>query len=143
MSEIKTDKLTGVGTAGNITVTSEGGAVTMQLQQGLAKFWIAMNGSGTPAVFDSFNVGSITDVGTGNYKFNFSNNFNTAKGYWTTGGMAHETDHDGTYVKVCNAMQDDDVLTSSLEISAIYSSSSATGAFDYVYVNMAGLGELA
>ena len=34
MSEIIVDKLTGVGTAGDITVTSEGGAATMQLQQG-------------------------------------------------------------------------------------------------------------
>ena len=129
--------------ANTSTYVSDGGNVTQNTVQGLAKFWIAMNGSGTPAAIDSFNVGSITDVGTGNYKFNFSNNFNTAKGYWTTGGMAHETDHDGTYVKVCNAMKADDVLTSSLEISAIYSSSSATGDFDYVYVNMAGLGDLA
>ncbi len=143
MSEILVNKLTGVGTAGSILVTGEGNSTTTNLQQGLAKFWIAMNGSGTPAAIDSFNVGSITDVGTGNYKFNFSNNFNTAKGYWTTGGMAHETDHDGTYVKVCNAMKADDVLTSSLEISAIYSNSVATGDFDYVYVNMAGLGDLA
>ena len=142
-SLLKVDALTGVTTAGSISVTGEGNSTTTNLQQGLEKFWIAMNGSGTPAAIDSFNVGSITDVGTGNYKFNFSNNFNTAKGYWTTGGMAHETDHDGTYVKVCNAMKADDVLTSSLEISAIYSSSSATGDFDYVYVNMAGLGDLA
>ena len=143
MSEIKTDKLTGTSTAGSIVVTGEGNSTTTNLQQGLAKFWIAMNGTGTPAAIDSFNVGSITDVGTGNYKFNFSNNFNTAQGYWTTGCMAHESDHDGTFVKVCMPMQDDDVLTSSLEISATYSSSSATGDFDYVYVNMAGLGDLA
>ena len=143
MSEILVNKLTGTSTAGSILVTGEGNSTTTSLQQGLAKFWIAMNGSGTPAAIDSFNVGSITDVGTGNYKFNFSNNFNTAKGYWTTGGMAHETDHDGTFVKVCNAMNADDILTSSLEISAIYSNSSATGDYDYVYVNMAGLGDLA
>ena len=40
-------------------------------------------------------------------------------------------------------MNDDDILTSSLEISATYSSSSSTGDYDYVYVNMAGLGDLA
>jgi hypothetical protein len=142
MSEILTNKLTGTSTAGSIVVTGEGNSTTTNLQQGLAKFWIALNGSGTPTAVDSFNVGSITDVGTGNYKFNFSSNFNTAKGYWTTGCMAHEDDHDGTFVKVCMPMQDDDVLTSSLEISATYSGSS-TGDFDYVYVNMAGLGDLA
>ena len=141
-SILKVDTLTGVTTAGSISVTGEGNSTTTNLQQGLAKFWIAMNGSGTPAAVDSFNVGSITDVGTGNYKFNFSNNFNTAKGYWTTGCMAHVDDHDGTFVKVCMPMQDDDVLTSSLEISATYSGSS-TGDYDYAYVNMAGLGDLA
>ena len=67
MSEVKTDKLTGVGTAGDITVTSEGGAVTMQLQQGLAKAWINFNGQNTPAARDSNNVSSITDAGTGQY----------------------------------------------------------------------------
>ena len=143
MSEIKTDKLTGTSTAGSIVVTGEGNSTTTNLQQGLAKFWIAMNGSGTPAAVDSFNVGSITDVGTGNYKFNFSSNFNTAKGYWTTGCMAHEDDHDGTYVKACMPMQDDDVLTSSVEISATYTASHTTGDYDYAYVNMAGLGDLA
>jgi hypothetical protein len=142
-SILKVDTLTGVTTAGSISVTGEGNSTTTNLQQGLAKFWIAMNGSGTPAAVDSFNVGSITDVGTGNYKFNFSNNFNTAKGYWTTGCAAYEDDHDGAWVKHCMPMQDDDVLTSSLEISVTYTSSSSTGDYDYTYVNMAGLGDLA
>ena len=43
MSEIKVDTLTGKTTAGDITVTSEGGAATMQLQQGLAKAWVGFN----------------------------------------------------------------------------------------------------
>ena len=37
MSEIITNKLTGKTAAGDVDITSEGGAVTMQLQQGLAK----------------------------------------------------------------------------------------------------------
>jgi hypothetical protein len=57
--------------------------------------------------------------------------------------MGHADDHNGSFVKVCMPMNDDDILTSSLEISATYSSSSSTGDFDYVYVNMAGLGDLA
>ena len=40
MSEIKTDKLTGVGTAGVIVVTGEGNSTTTNLQQGLAKSWL-------------------------------------------------------------------------------------------------------
>ena len=78
MSEIKTDKLTGVGTAGSIVVTGEGNSTTTNLQQGLAKCWVRFNGTSTIAVDDSLNVGSLTDSGTGNYKVNFSNNMGNA-----------------------------------------------------------------
>ena len=53
MSEIKVDTLTGKTSAGDITVTSEGGAATMQLQQGLAKVWQNLDGSGTISTRDS------------------------------------------------------------------------------------------
>ena len=39
MSTVIADNLTGKTAAGNVTVTSEGGAATFQLQQGLAKVW--------------------------------------------------------------------------------------------------------
>jgi len=73
MSEIKTDKLTGVGTAGNITVTSEGGAVTMQLQQGLTKAWTNYDGSDS-SVRDSLNTSSVTDHDTGEHSVSLTNN---------------------------------------------------------------------
>ena len=41
----------------------------------LAKAWVNFNGTGTVAIRDSFNVGSITDNGTGDYDVNFSNSF--------------------------------------------------------------------
>jgi len=67
MSEIKTDKLTGVGTAGSIVVTGEGNSTTTNLQQGLAKAWVNFNGVGTIAARDSFNLSSLSDIGTGEY----------------------------------------------------------------------------
>ena len=85
MSEIKTDKLTGVGTAGDIDVTSEGGAVTMQLQQGLAKAWCKWNASVT--VDDSFNQSSMVDVGTGDYEVVFTNSFGSASRFAAAGIM--------------------------------------------------------
>jgi hypothetical protein len=75
MSEIKVDSLTGKTSAGDITVTSEGGAATMQLQQGLAKAWVNFNGTGTIAARDSFGVSSLDDDGTGTYGVNFSSSF--------------------------------------------------------------------
>jgi len=73
MSEIITNKLTGKTTAGDVTITSEGGSVTMQLQQGLAKAWGQLAASGTISLNDSFNNSSATDVGTGIFEFNFTN----------------------------------------------------------------------
>ena len=134
LGKIKADQLEH-STAGSVD--------TQYVVNGSAKFWIAHNGQGTPSAYDSFNVGSITDVGQGNYKYNFTNNFNTAKGYWNTGLMSSSSDHNGTFIKLCMPMNEADVLTSSLEVSATYSSSSATGDFDYEYVNNAGVGDLA
>ena len=88
MSEIKVDNLTGKTSAGDITVTSEGGAVTMQLQQGLAKVWSNQD-VGTPN--DSFNSSGITDNGTGNFTVNFSNVMSNAYYSSTLGGADANT----------------------------------------------------
>ena len=74
MATLKTNTLTGTSTAGSIAVTGEGNSTTTNLQQGLCKAWCDYNGSGTPAVTDSFNIGGITDNGTGDYTFAYTNN---------------------------------------------------------------------
>ena len=76
MSEVKTNKLTGTTSAGDIDVTSEGGAVTFQLQQGLAKIWACIDGTGTINLRDSFSMSSITDNGTGDYTATYSSAMN-------------------------------------------------------------------
>ena len=68
---VKTDKLTGITTAGSISVVGEGNSTTTNLQQGLAKAWF--NGSATPAVANSFNISSVTDNDTGQFFFNYTN----------------------------------------------------------------------
>jgi hypothetical protein len=73
-SQLKVDTLTGVTTAGSIVVTGEGNSTTTNLQQGLAKAWTHLNGSGTIAIQDSFNTSSATDRDTGRYEFNRTNN---------------------------------------------------------------------
>jgi hypothetical protein len=78
MSTILVDNLTGKTSAGDITVTSEGGAATQSLQQGLAKAWVLFQGTGTVAIDDSHNTASISDVGTGQYTVNFSASMNNA-----------------------------------------------------------------
>ena len=76
-SILKVDAMQGVTAAGDITITSEGGAATQSLQQGLAKCWANIDGTGTIALRDSLNVSSLTDDGTGAYDTNFSNSFNS------------------------------------------------------------------
>lgn len=73
-SQLKVDTLTGVTTAGSIVVTGEGNSTTTNLQQGLIKHWINMNGTGTIAIKDSFNASSISDSGGGDYIITVSNN---------------------------------------------------------------------
>ena len=77
-SILKVDALQGVTSAGDITVTSEGGSATQSLQQGLAKCWVNFNGQGTIAARDSFNLSSLDDDGTGSYGVNMSSVFSSA-----------------------------------------------------------------
>ena len=72
-SQLKVDTITGVTTAGSVAVTGEGNSTTTNLQQGLVKAWINLNGTGTIATRDSFNSASITDNGTGEYIDTFTN----------------------------------------------------------------------
>ena len=95
-SILKVDELQGITAAGDITVTSEGGAATQSLQQGLAKAWIAFNGTGTIATRNSFGVTSISDNSTGNYTVNFSNSFSAADYAQQTSGDAAASAHFGT-----------------------------------------------
>ena len=72
-SILKVDTLTGVTTAGSISVTGEGNSTTTNLQQGLAKSWANFNGEGTAAILDSMNTASLTDSGTGTFSITFTN----------------------------------------------------------------------
>ena len=70
-SQLKVDTITGVTTAGSIAVTGEGNSTTTNLQQGLAKIWCNADQTGT--IIDSLNISGITDGGTGDVTFTFSN----------------------------------------------------------------------
>ena len=77
-SELKVDKFTGVTTAGSILVTGEGNSTTTNLQQGLNKVWINLNGTSTISTNDSLNVSGTTDNGTGDYTITISNDMNNS-----------------------------------------------------------------
>jgi hypothetical protein len=74
-SILKVDDLRGNTSAGNITITSEGGSATMQLQSALLKSYCRFNGTdATPSFAKSFNTSSLTDSGAGDFTVAMSNN---------------------------------------------------------------------
>ena len=60
----------------NTLLHSDGSTTTQPsipaLDQRMAKAWVNFNGTGTVAIRDSYNVSSITDLGTGKYKTSFT-----------------------------------------------------------------------
>jgi len=95
-SELKVDKFTGVTTAGSILVTGEGNSTTTNLQQGLAKHFVNLDGTASSDhVRDSFNNTSITDGGTGDYKCVFTNVM-ASNGYVHTVGCGSGSGHTAT-----------------------------------------------
>ena len=93
-SLLKVDSLTGVTTAGSISVTGEGNSTTTNLQQGLAKVWASISGGGTPAIDDSLNTSSITDVSQGRRKIAYGNNMGNAI-YLVTAGLITDGNTNG------------------------------------------------
>lgn len=71
-SILKVDAMQGVTAAGDITITSEGGAATQSLQQGLAKSWINYD-QASNVVRDSSNISSVVDNSTSEFETNFTN----------------------------------------------------------------------
>jgi len=64
------------GLGASLTATSDGGAVTTSVQQGLAKAWCHFDGTdGTVSIYDGLNHASISDLGSGRYSVTFTNSF--------------------------------------------------------------------
>jgi len=50
----------------------DGGIPTVKGQKLIPTAWVNFNGTGTPAIRDSENISSITDVSAGKYQMNFT-----------------------------------------------------------------------
>jgi hypothetical protein len=116
MSEIKVDTLTGKTTAGDITVTSEGGAATMPLQQGLVKTWINLN-MVSFGVNDSLGISSATDEATGVFAASFTNLYNNIL-YCSAGSTIGSTVAWSGVTYVSNGDGNEALTTSGYEASA-------------------------
>ena len=87
---------------------------------GVAAVYCNWNGTGVPAIRNSNNVSSLTDVSTGNQKITYTSNFSAADYSSTFGGRVASSGFeaflaggtDGQYVDVC------DVVTRNLSADA-------------------------
>jgi len=120
---VKTDKLTGISTAGSISVVAEGGSTTTNLQQGLIKVWADYSGGGTPVAADSFNCSTITDVSTGRKNQAFTNNMSSAN-FFVIDGMIADGNSGSTRGGASHHFYTQ--ASSSIEYAAMYGSTSAS-----------------
>lgn len=67
MSTLRTDTLQNAAGTTSVPMAT--------VVSGTAKAWVNFNGTGTVAIRASFNVSSITDLGTGAYTLNFTSEF--------------------------------------------------------------------
>ena len=94
-SKLVLDNLAGRTTAGSITIVGEGNGTTTNLQQGLAKAWVNFNGESTAATVNTFNVGSLTDQGTGQYQFAITNAMANVNSVFTCNTSNRDEDNAG------------------------------------------------
>lgn len=143
MATLKTNTLTGTSTAGSIAVTGEGNSTTTNLQQGLCKCWADFNGSGTPALTDSFNSGGITDNGTGDYTVSYTNNMASGN-YVFTGCNVYEGGTSGNIFTLTPKYGSaDNKGASSVRMASAYDTQSNIALYDYEQQQFQVVGDLA
>ena len=82
-------------------VASDGSSPVTLTKQSAAKAWLNLNGTGTIAARDSFNISSTSDISTGIYTATVTNSFSDANfaysisSGWTSGGQGvHQEVHE-------------------------------------------------
>ena len=77
-SILKVDEMQGVTSAGDITITGEGGSATQSLQQGLAKAWARFDATSSNSINDSLNISSIRDNASGQHGITLTSAMNNS-----------------------------------------------------------------
>ena len=130
--KIKTDTFEGQTTAGSIAVQGEG-TTTTNLQKGLIKHWVNIDGD-TPSARNSINNTSLTDNGNGDYTITRTNNFD-AVDYCCQGGGNSSGSGDGRITALAEG-------TLSTSANQVKNRSDANGVQDDAHVNISFLGDL-
>ena len=108
---------TNVKVGNRSTYVSDGGNVTQNTVQSLGKAWALLDGTGTIALQDSFNIGAVSDSGTGDYIFTVSNPFGTANYSVTANGRQSESPAWTAMTSSVGVLDTDDVRITSRNTS--------------------------
>jgi hypothetical protein len=127
--------------AGRVVVSTlnddTGILATQNGMTGIAKAWVNFNGT-TGVRNSSFNVGSITINGTGDYTLNFTTVFANANYCWA--GIAYEGSAPANFnFPSIGARQASAVNAGSLRIATAYQQSAGATNFSNVYVQVFSL----
>jgi len=110
MSTLRTNALEGVDAKNSITIVAGAGNITTtNVEQGLTKAWADFSTSSGNTINGSFNIGSITDIGTGDVYLNYTNNMNDVhySGQANAAAVAlHFNDDQATNRQRCRAYSD-------------------------------------
>ena len=139
MSSLKVDNITGRGSTGFTgSVKSEGGNTTTDLQQGLAKTWLRMDGGdgGSISTGDSFNIASVTDQASGNFRVAITNDMSSAQYSATTAGGGSADNNTLTNVATPNP----NFAAGTLDLDCVYVHQTA---YDPKIISLALHGDLA
>ena len=136
-SILKVDALQGVTAAGDITITSEGGAATQSLQQGLSKWWVNVQQETSFVVHDSFNISSTSDDGTATSTVTFVNNMDNTVYCVITGYK------DGSGFNDLRGINQDASQTYSTSQFGFYAVNQSSNVDDVVRCWVSSLGDLA
>lgn len=119
---------------GTLTVGTE------YVTNGSAKAWVNLNGEGTIAIRDSFNVSSVTDNGTGDHTHTFS----FAMGNINYSGTAtNSRDNNSGYSAFIAHHLEDSFATTSYRVVCGYEFNGNSTVFDSARLSTAIFGDLA
>ena len=110
-------------------------STSAEIYSGRAKAWVNFNGEGTVGIRDDFNVNTITDLGTGEYRVNWSTSFANAN-YCVVTGNSIQSDSStmSLYNNRWSGSSIEPNYTGYIECSARESSANQVKDIDYGYL---------
>ena len=112
-------------------------SVAMQyVAEGSAKVWSNLNGNGTIALRDSFNVGSSTDHGNGDYTINITNSMNNTE--YSVSVNAGDSSKTYPRIAACGSSGDTGFATSSHGITCLRHDTNSPDDMEFVVSSVHG-----